>query len=274
MNFSPTLLVIGLFVLGFALRSFAHPAASRLGTLLFIAASFVAGWAWTGIWGIGLACAAAWLFIPWIEILGRTRRLRLPAEKKLEFRHAPSSERFPMLAALTGEVEDEGFTPLEDTGWDWGDHRHFLRLYGKSDERFLAAICLVEQDDFAFYYVSVSARAKDGTTWTTWNYPFPPSLKTPPTIKLHRAPSEFSILELVENHRATLAGAALETHDLEPLDPERVTACLEADLRAQVGYNVAAGVLRDTGDGTIRYSWRGFLFLWCQFLRDLVRFTP
>ena len=31
------------------------------------------------------------------------------------------------------------------------------------------------------------------------------------------------------------------------------------------------GVLTQTAGGEIKYSWRGMIYLWCQFLLDLVR---
>jgi hypothetical protein len=31
------------------------------------------------------------------------------------------------------------------------------------------------------------------------------------------------------------------------------------------------GVLRQTTEGDVRYSWRGWFYLWFQFLRDIVR---
>jgi hypothetical protein len=30
-------------------------------------------------------------------------------------------------------------------------------------------------------------------------------------------------------------------------------------------------VLKRNDAGQVRYSWRGMFFIWCQFLRDLVR---
>ena len=38
-------------------------------------------------------------------------------------------------------------------------------------------------------------------------------------------------------------------------------------------HNLAMGVLKKTSEGQIRYSWRGMLFIWFQFLRDLVRLS-
>ena len=38
-----------------------------------------------------------------------------------------------------------------------------------------------------------------------------------------------------------------------------------------VAHNIKTGVLMQTPGGEIKYSWRGMIYLWCQFLLDLVR---
>jgi len=48
---------------------------------------------------------------------------------------------------------------------------------------------------------------------------------------------------------------------------------IQRDLRAQVTHNLAQGVLKQTREGQIRYSWRGMMFIWFQFLLDLVRLS-
>jgi hypothetical protein len=44
-------------------------------------------------------------------------------------------------------------------------------------------------------------------------------------------------------------------------------------LRAQIAHNLAIGVLKMDAGGAVRYSWRGMMFIWLQFLRDLVRLS-
>jgi hypothetical protein len=46
---------------------------------------------------------------------------------------------------------------------------------------------------------------------------------------------------------------------------------IENDLRDQIAHNVRAGVLKPAADDEVKYSWRGMIYLWCQFLLDLVR---
>ena len=58
---------------------------------------------------------------------------------------------------------------------------------------------------------------------------------------------------------------------IEPLDEEQIQQEMENDLRDQIAHNLAEGVLTQTAAGEIKYSWRGMVYLWCQFLLDLVR---
>jgi hypothetical protein len=55
------------------------------------------------------------------------------------------------------------------------------------------------------------------------------------------------------------------------MDEDRIEAEIENDLRAQIAHNIKQGVLTPTADGEVKYSWRGMVYLWCQFLLDLVR---
>ena len=55
------------------------------------------------------------------------------------------------------------------------------------------------------------------------------------------------------------------------MDEDRIQAEIENDLRDQIAHNIKKGVLKSTPDGEVKYSWRGMVYLWCQFLLDLVR---
>ena len=269
----PILLTLGVAVLGFALRTFQHPIFQKLGALAILATSFLLGWFLTGHVAAGVACSLSWFFLPWLEILTRIRKLRLPLEKKLRPKSPPSRDDFPWLDELTQEIEDEGFLHLDDTGWDWDDCQQFFRLFYKSEDRSQSAICLVDQDGMGFYYLSVSSRAKDGTVWTTWNYPFSNSLKRVPRLKINRVRGSQSFLQLHASHRAFLLKNQVTTEQLVELDPDAIPLDIQNDLRAQIAHNLNKGVLTPAGEGHIRYSWRGLVYIWFQFLRDLVRFT-
>ena len=151
----------------------------------------------TNNWVWGLVAALGWLFLPWLEILTRIRALRLPKEKQLRPKSPPSSDTFPALSEITREIEDEGFVYVSDAGWDWEDYRQFFRLFYREEDRAQAAICLNEQRDFSFYYLRISSRTKDGTVWTTWNYPLSYGLKLSPAFRINRQRPDRSFWQLV-----------------------------------------------------------------------------
>jgi len=271
--FSPLLLIAGVVALSMGLRSFGHVLPQKLGALGIFATSFLAGYFLSGSLLVGVFCALSWLLLPWLEILTRIRKLRLPLEKNLRHRAPPSNEVFPALHEITGEVEEEGFEYIEDAGWDWEDYQQFFRLFYKEADRAQAAICLVDQHDLAFYYLSISSRAKDGKIWTTWNYPFSYSLKLVPALRINRLRNDQDFLQIFESHREFLQKNNITPNDLEELKPGEIQLEIQKDLRAQIAHNIANGVLTQTKEGQIRYSWRGLFFIWCQFLRDLVRLS-
>lgn len=270
---SDLLLIFAVAVLSLALRSFHHPLLRKLGAFGVLCTSFVAGWKLSGYWQVGLFCASSWLLLPWLEILTRVRRLTLPLEKSLRHKSPPNSETFPALSEITEEIEAEQFEHVDDAGWDWDDYAQFFRLFYKSGERTQTAICLIDQNDVAFFYLSISSRAKDGTIWTTWNYPFSYSLKLVPQWRVNRLRGDQTFLQMYESHRQFLNENRVRMEDLEELDPETIQQEIQKDLRAQITHNIAAGVLKQNAAGEIRYSWRGMIFIWLQFLRDLVRLS-
>lgn len=270
---SSLLLVLGVAALSIALRSFHHVLLQKLGALGIVATSFLIGWLFTGHLWIGVFCASSWLMLPWLEILTRIRKLTLPVEKNLRHKHPPNREEFPALDDLSEEVEGEKFDRLDDAGWDWQDYRQFFRLFYKTEERTQAVICLVDQKEIAFYYLSLSSRAKDGKIWTTWNYPFSYSLKLVPNWRVNRLRGEQTFLELYESHRDFLRRNGVIVPDLEELDPDAMQDEIQKDLSAQVQHNLAVGVLKRDGGGSVRYSWRGLVYIYLQFLRDLVRLS-
>lgn len=267
------LFILGIAVLSMALRSYSSVLAQKLGAFGILVTSFLLGYLLTGNVAVGVVCAASWLLLPWLELLTRIRKLRLPLEKNLRHKSPPSRELFPVLPELTEEVEDERFDYVDDAGWDWDDYQQFFRLFYKPNEKTQAIICLVDQDNIAFYYLSLSSRAKDGKIWTTWNYPFSYSLKLAPQWKINRMRADQSFLEMCESHRDWLRRNDVGIETLEELDPDKIQAEMQKDLRAQIAHNLATGVLTQTAEGQIRYSWRGLFFIWFQFLRDLVRLS-
>jgi hypothetical protein len=271
--FSDLMLILGVAVLSIALRSFYHPVLRKLGAFGILCTSYVAGWKLSGYWQVGLFCASSWLLLPWLEILTRVRRLTLPLEKNLRHKTPPNAEVFPALNEITEEIEAEKFEHMDDAGWDWDDYAQFFRIFYKAPERTQTAICLIDQHDVAFFYLSISSRAKDGTIWTTWNYPFSYSLKLVPQWRVNRLRGDQTFLQIYESHKQFLNENRVRLEDLTELDPETIQHEIQKDLRSQITHNIAAGVLKQNAAGEIRYSWRGMFFIWFQFLRDLVRLS-
>src|ERR1700716_3114682 len=264
-------LTLGVAVLSVALRSFQTSFAQKAGAIGILASTFLAVYFVSGSWLAGLSAALAWFFLPWLEILTRIRALRLPKEKALRPKSPPSPDIFPTLEEITSEIQNEGFAHINDAGWDWEDYRQFFRLFYKQEDRAQATICLNEQHDLSFYYLRISSRANDGIIWTTWNYPLSYGLKLTPQFRINRQRPDPSFWQLYQSHKEFLRQNSVEVDTIDALDEERIQSEIERDLREQIAHNIAAGVLKSTPDGEVKYSWRGMVYLWCQFLLDLVR---
>src|SRR2546428_2302397 len=268
----PLFLIAGVAVLSVALRSFQSSFSQKAGAVGILTASYLAIYFITGgSYILGAIGAASWFFLPWVEILTRIRTLRLPKEKQLRPKSPPSPELFPNLNEITREIENEGFVHVNDAGWDWEDYRQFFRLFYKDEDRSQATIYLNEQHDLSFYYLRISSRGKCGTIWTTWNYPLSYGLKLTPQFRINRQRPDQSFWQLYQSHREFLRRNSVDVGAIDNLDEERIQAEMEKDLRDQIAHNINKGVLKPTGAGDVKYSWRGMIYLWCQFLLDLVR---
>ncbi len=264
-------ITLGVAALSVALRSYESSFSQKVGALGILTASFLAIYYITGNWILGVCSALSWLFLPWVEILTRIRALRLPREKTLRPKTPPAPDVFPTLDEISTQIENEGFGHISDAGWDWEDYRQFFRLFYRSEDRAQAAICLNEQNDLSFYYLRISSRTHEGIIWTTWNYPLSYGLKLTPHFRINRQRPDQSFWQLYQSHKAFLRENAVELDTIDPLDEEQIQHEIENDLRQQIAHNLAQGVLTQTPGGEIKYSWRGMLYLWCQFLLDLVR---
>jgi len=270
---SDILFILAAALLSLGLRSFANPILFKLGSFCILGTSFLIGYFITGQWEAGVLFALSWLMLPWLEILTRVRNARLPMVKPLQHKYPPTREQFPDLTSLTEEMEEEGFEHVEDAGWDWEERKQFFRLFYKSDERLQGAICLVNQEDVAFYYMSFSSRGKDGTIWTTWNYPFSYSMQFAPQFRTNRVRGDQSVLQMMASHREFLSKAGVLIDGLTASNPDDLQIAMQQDMERQIAHNISTGLLLPMGEGTVRYSWRGMLFIWVQFLRDFVRFS-
>jgi len=270
---SDLLLVLGVAVLSAAFRSFQHPLLFRIGTLGIGATSFLAGWLLgDSIW-LGAALAASWLFLPWLEILTRVRRMRLPLERTLQPSTPPNRNSFPGFAGMTEEIEVQGFEHVEDIGWNYEDNRHFYRVFNHPQRKTQASVCLSEQQGFAFYYLTLTSRTADGQVFMTWNYPFSYGLKLPPHLRVRRFANAGPFSEMLASHEGLLKSNSVNTAQLLDQNPEEIVHTMQVEMRTQIAHNIAIGLLKPDGEKLIRYTTRGMFFLWFQFLRDLVRIS-
>ncbi len=267
------LIIGGTAAFGYALRTFAHPLLRKTGALCYLAATYLAGWLLTGSHAAGAAAVAGWFLLPWVEIVLKVRKMRLPLTRPLKHRYPPNREDFPHLGELTGELETEGFEQTDDTGLDWQEMRQFFRVCYHAPSLTQAVIHLNQQAHLSVVFVSITCRTGDGRVFTTSNYPFSQTMQSPPNVLLHRVPAAESFAELLAEHRSMMASLGIGETDLTSPGGEGLAEQLQADLDSQVQHNLGRGLIVESGDGTFRYSWRGCFYLWGQFLKDMVRFA-
>lgn len=266
------LTVLGLFVLAIGLRSSRQGWMRKLGALMFLVASFVGFQAMTDRWWGGVLGVGLWFFLPWVELLTRIRQLRLPAENRLMHHRLPDPAFFPNAAEAAVAMEDEGFDHVDDCGWEWSGMRQFFRLYWHPEERAVAAICLCEQGEVAFAFITVTSKDESGRVMRTTNFPFSPTLKCPPGLRWNHVPCERNCFhEILRDHRKFLSRLRVEVESLRVPDPDEIELSIEREMKEQLRHNLESGILRSEGDGHFRYSRRGLLFLWGQYVKDMIR---
>lgn len=268
------LLVLGVVLFAIGCRTFRHPIIRKTGALAIIAATFLAAYFLFGKSVTAGVCAALfWFFLPWVDILTRIRSMRLPLDKPLRHRHPPSRDAFPHLASFTEEIEGEGFVQTNDTGWDWDDMSQFVRVFYHEEVRAQAGVYYNEQRHIAFTYIGVSTRTRDGHIYTSWNYPFASTMRIAPQIHLNHVSDVNTFSQLLDAHETYLDRQQIKADQIQAIDPAEIRPLLEKELRLQIDHNLDQGLIRLSGNGTFRYSWRGLVFLWCQFLKDMVRLS-
>ncbi len=257
-------------VFAVACRTFDNRFVQKLGWLSLLGASYLGGYFLTGSHAAGAFGIALWFMLPWLEIVGRVRKLRFPIKSEIKHRFPPSREVFPDLESLSAETEAIGFQEAGDAGWKWSQTDHFMRLFYHEALRTQASIALAQQGDFAFSYVSLTSRSADGVIYTTTNYPFAPTMQFSPQQRVNRYGQARSMKELLDQHRQFL-----DRHDaasrLVSLDTEELPSYLEKDMVAQIDHNLAIGVIETISEGEFRYSWRGCFYLWFQVVKDMIR---
>lgn len=269
------LIVLGVIVLAFALRSFGHPVPRKAGAVAILAATYLIGYFLTGSHAAGATGVLSWFLLPWIELLTRIRKLRLPRRKSLRHQSPPNTRRFPNLESFTDEIEAEEFEYAEDAGWEWDELKQFFRIFYSEKDRTQAAICLNEQQGLAFVFVSLTSRAADGRIFRTWNFPFSYTLKMAPEIEVHRVPNAQNFSELLAEHRKFLERQGVAATELIDENPEALPEQMEVETQQQISHNLDRGLIEacDQDPEHVRYSWRGLFYLYGQLVKDMVKLS-
>ena len=267
------LTVVGLLVTAFAFKTFAHAAARKLGAVLILVASYLAGFYLTNSHYVGAAGILIWFVLPLIPLLTRVRRMRLPVEKSLEKCPPPTANQFPMLNDFTDEIETADFEYVSDKGWEWDDSKQYFRIFYHEEEKQQAVICLNEQEEMSFAFVGIVCRTKHGQTYRTWNYPFSYTMKTAPGVVMNAVPNVDSFEKLMDSHRKFLVQNKVDPEEILVEDEKSFQQAMEEEIRLQVRHNLDRGLIALAGEGTFRYSWRGLFFLWGQFVKDMVKLS-
>jgi len=266
------LVIFGVLVFSFALRTFRHRYIRKLGALGILAATFLAFYFPTDSIAAGVGGLLIWFLLPWVELLTRIRRLRLPVDKRLEKQTPPGAARFPALEEMTSEVEDLGFEHVTDSGWDWDGLHQFYRIFYHEQTRENAAICLTEQDGVSWGFINVTSRHHDGRIFRTTNVPFSSPMKTAPDVSLRQEPEAKNFHDLHLEHQLWMGALAFETEDFVDEEPEDLPGLIEEETGRQIKYNLENGLIRLAEKaGTFRYSWRGLFYLYFQLVKDMVR---
>ncbi len=267
-----TLIVVGLFVLAMAMRSSRKNLGRKIGAVIFLFATFCFFYFIIGSILAGVIGSSLWFFLPWIELLTHVRRLRMPLNNRLRHKELPNPSFFPNAIEAAAGMEEAGFEHVSDCGWRWSGMQQHFRLFWHPEERAIASVCLCEQDEVAFAFISVTSTDVGGKTWRTTNFPFAPTLRCAPELTWNHVPCERSCFhEILSDHRSFLGKMKIESSELLVPDPETLESGIETEMRNQVAHNLRSGIIRLTDDGHFQYSKRGLLFLWGQFVKDMIR---
>ncbi|TAG10114.1 MAG: hypothetical protein EAZ42_04810 [Verrucomicrobia bacterium] len=266
------LLIIGMVVLAIALRSARSSHLRKLGAILMLVASFFGFYFLTDSIIAGILGALLWFFLPWVDLLGRVRVMRLPLNNRLKDRDLPNPSFFPNATEAAAAMEDAGFEHVSDCGWEWAGMKQHFRLFWNPEERAVSSVCLCEQGNVAFAFISVTSHDQHGRIWRTTNFPFSPALRCPPHVKWNHVPCERSCFhQILKDHQDYLAKMAVPITELLIPDPSELENGVDREMRDQMNHNIQSGIIELTHDGHFQYSKRGMLFLWWQFIKDMVR---
>jgi hypothetical protein len=266
------LIVIGIFLIAIALRTAKRAWVRKLGAVGFLVASYVACFFLVGSWWGGFLGIALWLFLPWVELVTRIRKMRLPMDHRLLHSSIPNPAFFPNAPQCLQAMEDAAFEHSTDCAWHWSGIKQYCRLFLNPSQRTVACLSLCEQADVVFSYISITSISNTGTILRTTNYPFAPTLKYPEKYHWNHVPcSRHCFSQILASHERFLQQQGGADSSLQAIDPDLLEEMMEEEMHEMIEHNLDHGIIEFAGDGFFSYSTKGLFYLWGQFIKDMVR---
>lgn len=268
------LTILGVILIGMALRSCRRRIVRKLGALVYLIASGLTVFFITENIALSIASAFGWFLLPWLELATRVRKLRMPLHNKLSEKSTPRLQHFPEAEVNINELQNLEFDHISDYAWDWAGSQQHYSFYWNPEERIVVIVSLCKQSNIAFSYITISSRDSSGQIYRTSNFPFSPTLKNAPNVAMNQiACCHCSLEESLACHKKFIhkKGGALD--QLVVSDPEMLNLEVEDDMRMQIEHNLKNGIITPTDGGKFRYSFRGLCYLWKQFIKDMIRLS-
>ncbi len=267
-------IVLGVLVLSFALRTVRWALCRKIGMIGFFVATFLSGYLLFGHWWQGAGLLALWFILPWIDLLTRARQMRLPLERKLAQKPPPNSSKFPELTKLTEDLEAEGFEWVADRGWDWHELHQFFRILYHPEKKVEATICFSEQNHLSWADVKFTSKSALGHIYRTVNVPFSTPMRAMPHVHIRRDVDSESMTAYLVGHLNWIKELGYTEATLKDQSVDCLVDEIVSESGQQISHNLKAGILTlcQADDETWRYSWRGLCYLYCQLIKDFVRF--
>lgn len=267
-----TLIVIGILLFAIALRSAKRAWVRKLGAVGFLVASYAACFFLIGTWWGGCIGIFLWLFLPWVELFTRIRNMRLPMDNRLHHATLPNPAFFPNAVACLQALEESGFDHNSDCGWHWSGMKQYCRLFLNPSQTTVASLCLCEHADVVFSFISITSITTEGSILRTTNYPFAPTLKFPQKYRWNHVPcTRHCFRQILASHEQFVHQLGVAENHLQSIDPDLLEDMIEAEMHEMIEHNLDHGIIEFAGDGCFSYSTKGLIYLWGQFLKDMVR---
>ena len=265
-------IVIATIVFGFALRSCQTIFLRKTGALVMLISAGLSAYFLTDNLWAGIAALFIWFFLPWVELLTKIRKMRIPLENKLHARGPTNIEIFPSAEQHLITLEKAGYEHIHACGWDLGGMEKTYQLFWNAETKCVAAICLCEQSNVTYAYLTLTSRDLAKGVWRTTNFPFSPILKSIPSVNWNKIScTRECAINLINSHHLYLSKQGFIDDDLCTPDPDHIGEEIEHELQNQINYNIDKGIISRTDDGHARYTIRGLFFLWKQFICDMIR---